>query len=370
MIRNKPIYLVLLIALILILSITGAYGQDYDQADFSRIDEAWEQRQQAFDEKWLEKKDALDDRGARVEKELEQAWLRKNEEIKTKWETALQSTQKIWVSYDNELTSRSRVDFENGKIILEVVVPEGVAYKDEKAKGKMKELGKSLLSSRDTKGEVILKNQIQNQSGQIVDKSKTDPFIDREVIPNVVKSQKAYIPDDGIARRKYQVEIVMVPQHIRVRAERYMHYVKTYAEKYNLEPQLILAVIHTESFFNPKAVSSCHAIGLMQIIPRFAGREAYRYIHNQDIILDHEYYFDPENNIEAGCAYLYLLKTNHFKDINGFVKNRYISICGYNWGPNGVAEKDNQKVQPSGNVRYGSLYTFEDKNTKRNTGLY
>lgn len=28
-----------------------------------------------------------------------------------------------------------------------------------------------------------------------------------------------------------------------------------------------------------------------------------------------------------------LLKYNHFRDVRGETKNRYVSICGYNWGP-------------------------------------
>lgn len=39
------------------------------------------------------------------------------------------------------------------------------------------------------------------------------------------------------------------------------------AQKVNLPPELVLAVIHTESTFDPKAISSAGALGLMQIMP-------------------------------------------------------------------------------------------------------
>ncbi len=39
------------------------------------------------------------------------------------------------------------------------------------------------------------------------------------------------------------------------------------AQKVNLPPELVLAVIHTESTFDPGAISSAGALGLMQIMP-------------------------------------------------------------------------------------------------------
>ena len=45
----------------------------------------------------------------------------------------------------------------------------------------------------------------------------------------------------------------------------YEAYVEAYAEEYELPPSLLYAVIRTESEFNPDAVSSAGAVGLMQL---------------------------------------------------------------------------------------------------------
>ena len=45
----------------------------------------------------------------------------------------------------------------------------------------------------------------------------------------------------------------------------YRELVQKYAEKYNIDPLLVAAVIREESRFDPQAVSSAEAIGLMQI---------------------------------------------------------------------------------------------------------
>jgi murein DD-endopeptidase MepM/ murein hydrolase activator NlpD len=64
------------------------------------------------------------------------------------------------------------------------------------------------------------------------------------------------------------------------------------AVKYELDPALVAAVIDTESKWDPEAVSSAGAQGLMQIMPE-TGRE-----------LGLEEPFDPTANINAGAEYL------------------------------------------------------------------
>jgi membrane-bound lytic murein transglycosylase C len=161
----------------------------------------------------------------------------------------------------------------------------------------------------------------------------------------------------------------MVPNHIRVRAEKYLPFVRKNAARFRLNPQLILAIIHTESYFNPLAISSCNAVGLMQIIPRHAGREAYRFVYNRDIIITTEHLYNPENNIELGCAYLHLLRYKHFSDVAGELKNRYVSICGYNWGPTSVRRKI-MKIYPVEAMSDRELYMLLRQKTPHETKEY
>ncbi len=71
-----------------------------------------------------------------------------------------------------------------------------------------------------------------------------------------------------------------------------VNFVNIIAPEYKLEPQLVLAIMATESNFDPLALSPRNAQGLMQLIPgtatRFGVRDA----------------LDPAQNIRGGMAYL------------------------------------------------------------------
>lgn len=93
--------------------------------------------------------------------------------------------------------------------------------------------------------------------------------------------------------------------------------VRAMAPQYRLDPNLVLAVIETESGFNSKARSPKNAQGLMQLIPATAARFGV------------EDTWDPEQNLHGGMAYLRWL-LDHF---NGDVK---LALAGYNAGEGAV----------------------------------
>ena len=91
--------------------------------------------------------------------------------------------------------------------------------------------------------------------------------------------------------------------------------IEKYAAQYDIDPALINSVISTESDFNPKAVSSKGAGGLMQLMPGTASRLGVKNV------------FDPEQNIQGGVRHLrYLLDT--------FDNDLSLSLAAYNAGEN------------------------------------
>ncbi|WP_295444108.1 lytic transglycosylase domain-containing protein [uncultured Thiodictyon sp.] len=112
-------------------------------------------------------------------------------------------------------------------------------------------------------------------------------------------------------------------QSLTTRRARFERIINAYAQVYGLSPQLLHAVIRTESAYNHEAVSRAGAEGLMQLMPDTAARYG---------VKDS---FNPVENIRGGAAYLHdLLKM--------FGQDMRLALAGYNAGENAVIRNGNQ----------------------------
>jgi hypothetical protein len=102
----------------------------------------------------------------------------------------------------------------------------------------------------------------------------------------------------------------------------YTAYVREAASKYEIEPELIRAVIKAESNGNHRAVSRKGAMGLMQLMPQTAN----------DMNVSNP--FNPEENIEGGTRYLRYL----IEKFNGDIT---LALAAYNAGPRTVEKYGN-----------------------------
>ena len=85
---------------------------------------------------------------------------------------------------------------------------------------------------------------------------------------------------------------------------KYEEYVDSYSQDYNVPDDLVFAVIKSESSFDPAAVSSIGAIGLMQITEDTFNWAKWRMGDTNTIYDD---LFDAETNIKYGTFILSLL---------------------------------------------------------------
>ncbi len=263
-------------------------------------------------------------------------WLACKAAVEQKWDVFLDSTPYVWVDYGTSKEERSEVDFENGVVKVTALVPREVEDPRQFAADRLLGQIKKMLSRENPANIEALQDQIRNRSGVVVDAGNVAKYFTEELLPNIRMDSKPYQGRDGLARLKAEVRIDLVADHIRIRAEKHLETVRRQAKRFAIEPELMLAVIHTESFFNPMAKSDCNAIGLMQLMPRRGARDAYNFVYKQDRIVDWKYLYEPDKNIELGAAYLCLLRKRHFSGITDDLKNIYLTVCGYNWGPTAV----------------------------------
>ena len=111
--------------------------------------------------------------------------------------------------------------------------------------------------------------------------------------------------------------------------------IRQIAEKQDVDPALVKAVMAVESGFNPSAVSPKGAIGLMQVIPDTGTRFGVSADARRSV---EEKLADPRINISAGVRYLRWL-------MELFPDNLELVLAAYNAGE-GAVQRYNNRIPP------------------------
>ena len=125
----------------------------------------------------------------------------------------------------------------------------------------------------------------------------------------------------------------------------YQELVSRYGEKYQVEENLIFAVIKAESNFDKEAISNRNAIGLMQLMEDTA-----KDVAKKNQIPIHEENLKKElcavnKNIEIGTCYLSILMQKY--------QNQEVALAAYNagtgtvdsWIEKGIIKKDGTDIE-------------------------
>jgi len=130
----------------------------------------------------------------------------------------------------------------------------------------------------------------------------------------------------GSLSRQVKAMYSRISHSAKANRKKYAPLVAVAAKKYNVDQKLVHAVILAESAYNPNAVSSAGAVGLMQLMPATARRYG---VTNRN---------DPKQSINGGTHYLRdLLKM--------FNANTQLAVAGYNAGE-GAVMKYNNSIPP------------------------
>jgi len=332
--------------------------KDYKNKEQQNLKQYKESEQKAFAAYKKQEQEGIE----KLRKEIEEYWGKNG---------FVTSTHKNWVEYSADKKSRSDVDFKNGKATVQILLsqkeasdPAFVKKKLEDAvenlaltKGKTKDFSTPVEKPKALETKPVLKGQLQTKEGNVVRASNVKQFAKEEVTPGAIQKENVK-GKDGVQRTKFTINLNLAPDYIKVRAAIYQRDIAKYAQTLKLPSDLLFAVIHTESFFNPKATSSAPAFGLMQLVPSSGALDAYRFLYNHWKLITANYLFNPDNNIKLGSAYLKLLMSRYFSSVKDPDSRMLCAIAAYNTGPGNVARAFTGNTDPGRAIPYINKMTY------------
>jgi membrane-bound lytic murein transglycosylase C len=280
-----------------------------------------------------------------LRRKLEAAYAQLRTNVQKRWgqsDTKV-ATRTVYVKYTQDYKSRVITDFDHGTLTIETVDetnPEG-SLKATIAAALLTPGDPAtvdLFSDKDVALEPdrkpYLYGLVHDNNGKSIQTRQQAVQYASYLVPQ--KMQKRATAKEQGGKTAVFVQILMVKNYEVKGADRYRASVDKYAAQYNVSPTLVLAIIRTESNFNPFAVSGAPAYGLMQLVPTSGGRAAIKRVQGIDQTPTADYLFDPDHNIELGTAYLSVLESAEFKAVNSPDSRDYCVIAAYNTGPRNV----------------------------------
>lgn len=343
-------------------------------------------RQQSIDDYEQYRKNAIEEYESYRKKALEE-YANYVKSIDKVWgkENFADDTKKDWVEYFDDYRSRSIVDFENGKVTVEVALDEAEANEKQAIDKQLTSAIEQVLTSKGTtcpyESEVDVSQPLTKkpileglvdltpyeekkpQTGKTTPKKSNAASTAKEIAKKSPRKVSTVKGEDGKTRKVVKVEMSLVKDNLSKNAMVYKDLVAEFSNKFQIEQPLIFAIIEQESAFNPEAKSWVPAYGLMQLVPTSGGRDAFRYVYKRDEIPTQSYLYNPRNNIELGTAYLRVL-TNQFKSVTDADCRRLCVIASYNTGAGNVSRAFTGNVNISKAFSkinahdYNSLYNY------------
>lgn len=286
--------------------------------------------------------------------------------IRSHWSAPEVSSQSRWVAYSGDYSSKRVVDFETNQIEISVdgiysgsrldfaamstkvgsQLEEllGTSIKDALTQDPIQKaineayasLGKAPKAS-DASEELVLKELFTALRPNAADIHSTAATMMRKasIRYQAVNASLASVPVN--TGRKLTYVVPLPDNRLRKKIVEYRPEVSKNAQRFSLSVDVVMAIIHTESHFNPLARSHIPAFGLMQIVPSTSGRDATKKLYKKPTLLSAQYLYNPKKNIEVGAAYLHVLYYDYLKDIKNPESRLYYTLAAYNAGASSVA---------------------------------
>jgi len=243
------------------------------------------------------------------------------------------------LSFNETSETNTLVDFEKGFIFVSGITPES--------------LKQSIINVLLTQIDPSVIDAKTAQDFGLVNQNTNRPFFWGQVLDHTGKpiesSRSAAEFADRLVRRRvfeagrFSVTISMVETHKDIAGSKYVKYAKVASREHNVPVSLMMAIMETESSFNPLARSRSNALGLMQIKADTAGRDYFSLIKGYKHTPSSSFLYSPKNNIEVAAGYLSILGNRYLVGIQDPKKLEYAMISSYNGGAGNLWRSLNKK---------------------------
>jgi len=333
---------------------------------FAGFSAEFEQFKKENQQEFAKFKAELDSDFRNYKKILSSEYKKFRQEIFKNWGDYKTSSAKVWVEYSPDKQIRKIVDFEKNEIKVELIskhankkLAERILYKEAiKTIQESPKIAydKSLDKKIDKKFQKVAKTDFVtkkiNNSTPIISSMVFNKKPTTKQLVKFVSKHKATVQTRERNRAKIYSMKIKLPKYFPLKkAQRFQNDVRKYSQIYKVDKALVFAIIHSESSFNPLSTSHIPAYGLMQIVPRSAGIDAYYRVYKQKKLLSSSYLYVPRNNIELGSAYLSILGYQYLKGIRNPLSRMYCVIAAYNTGAGNVARAFVGKHVRKGRIR-------------------
>ncbi|NQY19935.1 MAG: transglycosylase SLT domain-containing protein [Campylobacteraceae bacterium] len=261
-------------------------------------------------------------------------------EIKKLWPDKELSTKKKWVQYNEDYKIKKVVDFEKDSIKIDVIAKDKI-----QAIKIIKTSLKDLLQENVTTA--VKKDQLENKILKKLGKSNkidsNEKIIADVLDKKIIIKYNKQIKSENISIKQYKknkiytIKFKLPNNTILKKAKLHRYNINKDSLKMKIPKELVYAIMESESSFNPMARSNVPAYGLMQIVPRSAGIDAYNFLYKKKKLVSSRYLYKPSNNIKMGTAYLHILYYRYLKHIKDPQSRLYCVIAAYNTGAGNVS---------------------------------
>ena len=344
-----------IISILTLVSAVFATNSDYDKFQNQFVND-YQTYEQNTKKEFSAYKKSLEDGFKEYKASLDKEFSNYKKSLSKYWENPELSTKTTFVEYSKDKKIKKKVDYQNNYIEIEVISNDEKNAKKELAKSLyslsientttafeknpvLKKVNKKLAT--DPKLKKVIKVTKPSNEPLVADMIFKKPPTQKQVVNYAIKSVKSHkisVKKSKVPSMKvYSLKIKLPSKAFLTKAKMYKNDVFKRANQFRLTPEFIYAIIHTESSFNPMARSYIPAFGLMQIVPRSAGADAYKMLTGKKKILSPSYLYNAKNNILIGSAYLKRIYYGYMRKIKNPLSRLYCSIAAYNTGAGNVA---------------------------------